>query len=125
MAHFERDLHRRGTIGGEEAVPEVAAGQGRETLRQCNGRLMREAGQDHVLEPLKLRADSRIDSRIGVSEQIDPPGADRVQVAPAFEVVQPWSAAMRYGHHRQPFVQLHLGARMPDRAQCAGDQIGT
>ena len=44
-------------------------------------RLVREAGEDHVLERLQLRAHGGVDARIGVTEQVHPPGADGIQVA--------------------------------------------
>jgi hypothetical protein len=60
-----------------------------------------------------------IDARVGVPEKIHPPRADRIEVAPAVEIIEPASGPARHGDERQGFVMLHLGARMPDSAQAA------
>ena len=56
-------------------------------------------------------------------EKIDPPGADRVEVAVAFEVIQPHSIAARDRYQWHLLMVLHLGAGMPHGAQAAGEQI--
>ena len=85
--------------------------------------LVGEARQDDMFEPAELVRQCSIDPRIGMSEKIDPPGTDRVEVAVAVEVIQPHSIAARDRHQRHPLVMLHLGAGMPYGAQAAGEQI--
>src|SRR5207253_7301039 len=65
----------------------------------------------------------RIDARVAVPQQVDPPGADRIEDAAAFEIVEPdpFGAADRY--ERQRFVVLHLRAGMPDCAQAALEHL--
>ena len=96
--------------------------RGRE-LRQALGELDRglvgEAGEHHVLQRVELRVERRVDARMAVPEQVDPPGADRVQDAAAFEIVEPDAFGAADRHQRQRLVMLHLGARMPDRAPAA------
>ena len=61
---------------------------------------MGEAGQHDMLELPELVDHRGVDARIGMPEQVDPPRAHRIQIAPAVEVVQPhalpasrWAAA--------------------------------
>ena len=77
-----------------------------------------------MLEFAELRGDRRVDARIRVAEQIDPPGAHRIEVAAAVEIVEPRAVAARDGHERQRFVQLHLRARMPDGAPAPREPVG-
>ncbi len=118
-AHLERDLHRRGAVGGVEGMPEHIAGHVRQLLRQAHHRFMGEAGQHRVLELVELVLQRRVDARVGVAEQVDPPGADRVQVAFAVVVVQPGAAPVADRDQGHAFVVLHLGARVPHTAQAA------
>ena len=62
---------------------------------------------------------ARVDARIRVAEQVDPPRADGIEIPAAVVLVQPDARATRDRQHRQPLVVLHLRARMPDDAQVA------
>jgi hypothetical protein len=125
--HLERDFGRRRAVGSVETMPEFAAGERRQAFGQLDHRPMREAGEDDVLQFLELLAQRCIDSRVAVAEQVDPPGADAVQVTPAIEVVQPDTVATGDRHQRQALdrrrVLLHLCAGVPDRSQAALQQI--
>ena len=80
---------------------------------------MREAGEQHVLEAPGLGGERRVDARVRVAEEVHPPGADAVEIAPPLEVVQPHALAALDRHQRQALVVLHLRARMPDHREVA------
>jgi hypothetical protein len=74
---------------------------------------VREAGEYHVLYLFELFAYRGIDARIGMAEQIDPPRADAIDIAPAREVLEPNALATANRDHRERFVILHLRAGVP------------
>ncbi len=121
-AHFQCNLDRRCTIAGVKAMAEPAAGQRAQLLRQLNYRLVREAGQHHVLKFAELRDQRRIDGWIRMSEEVDPPRADGVQVASFVEIIQPHTFAAGDRHQRQRLVLFHLRARVPHRGGAACQQ---
>ncbi|MNP49748.1 hypothetical protein D3C76_1439550 [compost metagenome] len=59
-----------------------------------------------------------------MAEDVDPPGADRIQVAPALEVFQPDAFAAADRNDRQAFVVFHLGAGVPEHVQVALHPLG-
>src|SRR6185369_10439568 len=64
-------------------------------LRQFDRRFMREAGEDDVFEAIELVLDRGGDAWICVTEQVRPPRADRVEVAPPVVPDEPGSVAAR------------------------------
>jgi hypothetical protein len=75
---------------------------------------MGETGEDDVLEAVQLCPHRRIDPRVGMAEQIHPPGADGIEVALAREVGQPDTApTLDRDHRQQRVVVLHLGTGVP------------
>ena len=100
-------------------MAERAACRARQPLGELHGRLVRAAGEQHVLELAELVGERGVDARVGMAEEIHPPRADRIEVAPALEIVEPATFAARHGNERQRLVVLHLGAGMPDRGQAA------
>jgi hypothetical protein len=118
-AHLERDLGGAGAVAAVKGMAQ--AGQRAQPFGEFHHRLVREAGQHDVVQRVQLLAQRRLDVRMAVAEQVDPPGADAVQVAPAFKVVQPHAFGARDGHGRLRLVQLHLRARVPHMAQAAPD----
>ena len=123
-AHLQRDLGGRGAVAGVEGVAQ--AGQRAEALRQLHHRLVRQSGQHHVIERVELARQRGLHARVAVAEQVDPPGADRVEVAPAVGVDQPRPFGARDREQRLGFEPLHLRAGMPDRAAAAlGQRVGS
>ena len=122
--HLERDLGRGCAVGGIERVPETATGKCGETFRQFDHRWMRAAGQDDMLHAVQLRLDRRDDARLAMTEQVDPPRADGIEIALAVCVDQPGAFAAHHRHQRPGLVRLHLRARMPHGAQAARNQRG-
>ena len=59
-----------------------------------------------------------------VPEEIDPPGADAVEVALAGEVLEPHARACAQRDHRHGLVVLHLRARMPHVREIARHPVG-
>ena len=86
---------------------------------------MGEARKNHVLELIDLRMQRGIEPGVGMAEQVDPPGADGIQVALALEVFQPHALAAADRNQRQVLlVILHLRAGMPDVREVARSQLG-
>src|SRR5476649_542522 len=76
-----------------------------------------------MFEAVELILQRRVDARVGVAEQVDPPRADGVEIAAAFVVVQPRALAVADRDQRHGFMMLHLGARVPYAAQAAGHPV--
>ncbi len=121
-AHLHRNFHGGGAIVGIEAAGESPRRDSHQSFRQVNDGLVCESGEDHLLETSELCGDGRVDPSVGVAEQVDPPGADRVQVALAGKVLEPHALPAANGNERQlSLVVLHLGARVPHVRQIASD----
>ena len=84
---------------------------------------MRESREQDMLQGFHLCVEGRVDVRVAVPEQVDPPGADGVEVAPAVEVLQPDALSATHWYERQPFMILHLCAGMPYGGEIALDEI--
>ncbi len=120
-AHLQRDLDGRCAVGRIERIAERALRQRRQALGQLHRRRMRAAGQHDVFKRLQLLHERRVDRRIGVAEQVDPPRTDGVEIALAVGVDQPGAVSAGDGQRR--FVGRRIGpqarARMPDGALAA------
>ena len=112
-AHLQRDLGGGGAVGAVERVAQSGRRERGQPFREFHHRAVREAGEQHVVEFVQLRAQRGHDARLAVAEEIHPPRAHRVEVAAAVEVVQPHTFAAGDRHERQRLVHLHLRARMP------------
>ena len=84
---------------------------------------MGEAREQDMLKFFQLTGQCAVDSRIAVAEQVDPPRADGVQVALAFEVFKPHALATADRDNGEPFMVLHLCARMPHNGQVSFYQV--
>jgi len=118
-AHLQRNFDTGRTVVGIEDAVQPGRCQGDQALRQLHHRLMTEAGQHHVLELVDLILDALIDARIGMAEDVDPPGTDRIQVSLAVEILQPDAFAAADRNQRQLLVIFHLGAGMPEYGKVA------
>ncbi|MNF44326.1 hypothetical protein D3C84_254330 [compost metagenome] len=118
-AHFQRDFDAGRTVIGVEHPVQAFRGHLHQTLGQFDHRLMAEASQNHVLQLIDLILDALIDARVGVAKHVDPPRADGVEVALAFEVFEPDAFAALDRDQRQLFVVFHLGAGMPQHREVA------
>src|SRR5258708_13525332 len=98
-------------------MSEFAGSELRETPGELDCRRVREAREHHVLQRSELLHQRRVDARVAVPEQVDPPRADRVEDAAAFEIVDPEPFGATDLHERQRFVGLHLRSRMPAGTQ--------
>ncbi|MCY1417181.1 hypothetical protein D9M71_327080 [compost metagenome] len=124
VAHLQRHLDAGGAVVGVEHPRQAGRGDLHQALGQLDHRLVAEAGEDHVLQLVDLVLDALVDARVGVAEHVHPPGADRVQVALALEVLQPHAFAAADRHHRQALVVLHLGAGVPEHVEVALHPLG-
>jgi hypothetical protein len=88
-------------LGGAGAVAPVEgvaqASERSQALGQFNRRPVGETSQHHVVERVQLIDQRGADGGVVVPEQVDPPGADRIQMAPASVVAQPHSWARATG----------------------------
>src|SRR5579864_8713836 len=94
-----------------------------ETLGKFDGGLVRAPREHRVFERIELILQRRVDTRVGVAEQVDPPGADGVEIATAFLIVEPRAGTARDRDERKAFVMFHLGAGVPDGTQAACDPV--
>ncbi len=78
---------------------------------------MTETGKNHVFQLVDLILDALVDARVGVSENVDPPGTDSVQITLALEVFKPYAFTTLDRYQRQIFVVFHLGAGVPQDLQ--------
>ena len=84
---------------------------------------MGEAGQHGVLQGVELLVQGRVDARVGMAKQVDPPRADGVQVTMTIVVMQPRALGVVDSDQGHGFVVLHLGTRVPDTVQAALHQL--
>ncbi len=123
-AHLDGHLHAGGTVVRQKAAGQARRRQGNQPLGQTYGRFVSESGEDHVLELPQLFGERRIDARVGMPEEIDPPGAHGIEIAFAVEILEPRPRTASNRDHRQGFVVLHLRAGMPHDAQVARGEGG-
>ena len=91
-------------------------------LGKTYGRFVSEAGEDHMFELAQLLRERRIDARVGMPEDIDPPGTHGVEIAFAVEILEPRSGTASNRDHGHGFMVLHLRAGMPHHPQIAGGE---
>ncbi len=116
-AHLERDLGGGCAIA---AVMRVAkAGARREALRQLDHRRMGQARQHDVFDAVHLRVNGRLDARLVMPEQIDPPGTDAVEKTTTLRIEKPHPVATHDFQRRRVGVTLHLRAWVPNGLQAA------
>ena len=72
-----------------------------------------------MLQLIQLLVDSGIDARVSMTEEIDPPGSDSIEIALAMETMKPCTFPASDGNQGKHFVLIHLGAGMPDELQAA------
>ena len=116
-AHFQRYFDAGRAVVGVEHSVQAGRCHFDQAFGQFDHRLMAEAGENHMLQLIDLILDALIDPRVGVAKHVDPPGADRVDVALAIEVLEPHAFATFDRYQRQLFVVLHLRARVPEHLQ--------
>ena len=80
---------------------------------------MCKAGEYHVFQLFRLFPDCLIDARIGMTEQVYPPGTDRIDIAMTVIILEKNTLAFTNWNHWQRFVVLHLRTWMPDYGQIA------
>ncbi|MNV28823.1 hypothetical protein D3C71_1200260 [compost metagenome] len=119
-AHLERDLGGGCAVAAVERMAQ--AGEGGQALGQLHHGRVGKARQHHVVELAQLVHQRGLDVWVAVAEQVDPPGADAVQVALPIGAVEPRALGARNGHGRLGFVPLHLGAGVPDAGEAAGHE---
>src|SRR5690606_3159476 len=93
--------------------------KGHQPFGELDHRLVAEPGEHHMFKLVELVLDALIDSRIGVTEYIDPPGAHRIDIAFTVEILEPHAFAAPDGYQRQLLVVLHLRAGVPENRKVA------
>ncbi len=124
IAHLQGRFDGRRTVVCVEAFVQPLRRNLNQPLGQVHYRFVAEARQDDMLQLADLFLDSGVDARVGVAEQVYPPGADRIDVAIALEIFQPYAFAPLDGNQRQGFVVFHLGTGVPHGFKVPCDQVG-
>ena len=120
-AHLQCDFSGGSAVTGVRRMAQ--AGQGCQLFRQRHHRLMGKTCQHDVVELAQLVYQRGADVRVAVAKQVDPPGADAVQVTLAVHAMQPHAFGPGNRNRRLRLVQLHLRAGVPHRFQAAGGQV--
>ena len=76
-----------------------------------------------MFQAVQLPLNRITNSGIGVTEQVNPPGANGVEISLALEIFQPYALAAANGNQRQLLMVLHLCARMPQHRKVALNQL--
>ncbi|MNF63687.1 hypothetical protein D3C84_453950 [compost metagenome] len=118
-AHFQRHFDAGRTVIGVEAPGQPFGRNLHQAFGQFDHRLVAESGENHMLQLIDLVLDALVDPRVGMAEDVDPPGADRIEITFAFEVFEPDAFAALDRDQRQLFVIFHLGAGMPQNREIA------
>jgi hypothetical protein len=113
--HFQRDLHRGRSAIREKYVFEPRRRQRHQAPRELLRGLVREAGENHLIEAVGLVLDRLHDVRMTMAVGHDPPGRDGIEDAPAIGGFQPCSGAFR--DQRRIRLYRMLRERMPDRGR--------
>ena len=71
--HLQRDFNRARSVVGVEHTRQSWRRDTQQFLGQPDCRLVGEAGEDDMFEPVELILDRRGDTRIGMAEQVGPP----------------------------------------------------
>ena len=84
---------------------------------------MGKTSQQHMFQCFQLPGESRVDARIGMTKQVDPPGADGIKVAVTLEILEPYALAGFDRDDRERLVVLHLRAGMPQNGEIASGEF--
>ena len=99
VASLERHLDRRAAVVAvEDAREAVGRGLG-QALGQPHGRLVRAAGEQHVVERARLGRERRHEVRMAVAVQAGPPGRYGVEQAAAVGELEPGASARATGRN--------------------------
>ncbi len=118
-AHFQRHFDAGGTVVGIETAGQRIWRHFYQPLGQFDHRGVAEPGENHVLKRVELILYALVDIRVGVTKDVDPPRADGIHVAVAFEIMQPDAFAPLNRDDRHVLVVFHLGAGMPEHRNVA------
>src|SRR5260221_11001361 len=87
--HFQRDFNRRRSAIGKKDVFERRRRDRNEMPRQLFRRLVRKAGEDHLVEAIHLALDRLHDVRMAMTMGHDPPGRNGVEDTPPIDGPEP------------------------------------
>ena len=97
--HLQRHLDRGRAAVGEEHVRQAGRRDRQKRARNRFGGLVREAGENHLIELVGLRLDRGDDLRVAVAVRDDPPRRDGIEDAPAVRRRQPCALGARDLQH--------------------------
>ncbi len=86
-AHFQCDFCRGRTVRAVETMSQSLRGEFTQAFGKLHHGFMGESGQHHMFQRIELIDNRRVDAWIAMAEQVDPPRADRIEIAFAVEVV--------------------------------------
>src|SRR3989304_9095325 len=91
--HLQGDLDRGRTVVGVETARESGRGYLHQTFGQLDYRFVCKSGKQSLLKFVQLAFDSSADFRMGMTKDIYPPGTDGIDVAVAFQILDPHALA--------------------------------
>gem|GEM_PF-5773953 len=89
VAHLERHLDGGRPVVRIETPVQPLWCDAYESLGEVNHWLVGKTGKHGVFELLGLLVDGFVNARVGMPEEVDPPGTDRIDVAVAVEIMEP------------------------------------
>ena len=114
---LERHFHRRRAVVRVEDAREPRRQQRHQPLGQLHRRRVGAAGEDDVLQRVRLPRQRGVQLRVGVPVDVDPPGRNAVQIAPPVGRVQIHAGAPDHLQRRGRVE--HLGVGMPQAGAVA------
>ena len=112
VGHLESHLHRGGSVVRKEDAGQPRRRPPDQLRRQPRRRFVGASGEQHVPQPRSLFLQRAVETGMVVPVDVDPPGGDAVQQAPAVTGMEIDPPGPLDGDRRRR--RLHLGERMPD-----------
>ena len=78
---------------------------------------MGESCEKHMFQGIHLRHEGGVDGGMPVAKKIDPPGTDRIDVAVAIKILEPYARGPSNGNGGPRLVILHLRAGVPENVK--------
>ena len=74
---------------------------------------MGKSCKENVFEGVQLIFKRGVNRGVRMAKEVDPPGADGIEITRSFKVLEPHPKGPSDGNRRPLFVVLHLGAGVP------------
>ena len=94
-----------------------------QTLCQGDSGFMGKTCKENMFEGFQLVFKRRVNGRMGMTKEVDPPGADGIEITVSLKVLEPDPEGPFYGDGGPLFVVLHLGTGVPENLEVAGSEV--